>query len=204
MIEILLPNGSMLPLHALEDGAEGEIVVTIPGALPRYRLGDRVRVEGRWAATPCLDFRGRVGEVADLAGEKLDGGFVASVLVDLLPEDCGAAILLPWRGSDGQGYVLAVDKSSADLATRGDAALMAAFHYRQARRLGQLTPLRTLEEPRLAARVQAFFVARGMAIGDIKDRVLIADVDLASELLDALQPEPMSAQAAADCGANRP
>ena len=56
-------GSALLPLEALGDGDEGAVVVSQPGGLARYRLGDRVRVVGRIAATPLLEFIGRADRV---------------------------------------------------------------------------------------------------------------------------------------------
>jgi hypothetical protein len=203
-IEILKADGGCRLLHELADGDEGEAVITTPGGFPRYRLGDRVRVQGRALATPCLTFLHRAGESIDLVGEKLDAGFVSSALAETLSRTTAAATLLPWRDAGKQGYILAVDVGGPDLSSRADAALMASFRYREARALGQLAPLRVIEQRNLGASLQAFFAARGMLAGDIKDRALMTDITQAKALLAWLQAAESSAQASAESGVNRP
>ena len=58
------------PLEKLRKGNEYEVVVTTSGGLWRYRLGDRVLVDGFVQKTPSLRFLGRPGNVSDLFGEK--------------------------------------------------------------------------------------------------------------------------------------
>lgn len=58
------PGGRLRRLHQLDEGLEYELIVTAPGGFARYRLGDRVRVVGRWRAAPLLELAGRAGAPA--------------------------------------------------------------------------------------------------------------------------------------------
>jgi hypothetical protein len=169
--------------HTAADLREGEaygVVLTTGGGLYRYRLGDRVRVEGFLRRTPCLRFVGREDGVSDLCGEKLDGAFVAGVLDDLLaPGRPTFALLAPDTGLGGPGYTLYLDDVSADppadLGRRLDDALSANPHYRHCRRLGQLRPPAVF---RIARDGHTAYVEReaaaGRRVGDVKAAALSA------------------------------
>jgi hypothetical protein len=58
-LELEGPDGSLRLLHQAEDGGEYAVIVSQPAGLLRYRIGDRVRVTGRWQGTPCLEYLGR-------------------------------------------------------------------------------------------------------------------------------------------------
>jgi hypothetical protein len=143
--EFLDESGNVRRAHQLERGGRYEVVVTNGAGLWRYRLGDLVECTGHLHATPSLAFRGRLGRVTDLRGEKLSEPFVADVLAGLWTADerPGFAVLRP--RSDVAGYELLVS-SGADheLPARLDRALSQNPHYDLARRLGQLEPARVV------------------------------------------------------------
>src|SRR6185295_10242297 len=82
--EFLDPNGNARLAQQLESGVEYTVVVTTAGGLYRYRLADRVTVDGWCDATPSLRFLGKEDSISDLFGEKLSDAFVAGVLDSLL------------------------------------------------------------------------------------------------------------------------
>ena len=171
-------------LHELEDGAEYEVLVSQCGGLLRYRLGDRVRVSGRYRGVPLLEFLGRDDAVSDLVGEKLHEDFIAAQLDAL---GCGERLALLLPMADGAPhYRLLIEGEQTPDALAFDTALQGAHHYRIARQLGQLEAARTQAVPELGARVHRFFIERGQAAGDIKDRRLVSSAELASALYRAL------------------
>jgi hypothetical protein len=126
------------------------VVLTTAAGLWRYRLGDRVKVTGRVGRTPCLEFLGREGVVSDLCGEKLTPADAEAALDEAASATgvrFGFAMLVPTCGQRRLGYTLlvqpgpsapAVDASAFGLVI--DEALQRNYHYRHARRLGQLRP----------------------------------------------------------------
>ena len=176
-------------LGELETGAEYEVIVSQRGGLLRYRLGDRVRVTGRYRSVPLLEFLGRTQAVSDLVGEKLHEDFVSARLNGLGFGDC-SAVLLPVQGDSGlPHYHLLVEGTRAPDGATLDADLEQAHHYRIARQLGQLDCARASAVPDLASRLQRFFIGCGQAAGDIKDRCLISSPELAAAVYEAmLQP----------------
>lgn len=125
--------------HQLRTGATYEVVLSTGGGLYRYRLGDLVRVTGWLAATPCLRFLRRRGELSDLVGEKLEGDFVAAALARAIPPELGEASLRP-RPGQPPGYELLTTRAAASDAQLAalDARLRANPAYAWARDLGQL------------------------------------------------------------------
>ena len=155
-------DGGVLMAHELPDGGEYGVVLTTGGGLWRYRLGDRVRVDGFVGNTPSLRLVGRADRVVDRFGEKLSDGFVTGIIRELAPN--GAFALL---APDGGRYVLYTDAPADD--ARLDAALRRNPHYDHCRNLGQLAAPRVVRVPadayaRFAARLQG----EGMRFGDIK------------------------------------
>lgn len=187
LLELLRPDGSLAPLAELEQGEDGELIVSQKGGLLRYRLGDRVRVGPRFVATPTLDFLGRAGMISDLVGEKLEERFVADALEEA--EVSGAAVraLIPVR-SPRDHYVLLLDALEGSPQTaeaRLEAALSRGHHYQRARQLGQLGPVALKVHPRAAELLAGAALRRGMKLGDLKPSLLElapADAALLQEL----------------------
>lgn len=189
--EFLDDRGNILRLHELEAGHEYEIILTQTGGLYRYRIGDRVRVTHFYRATPCLEFIGRSDEVCDLVGEKLNESFVRACLARLPLQSSRFQTLLPATPDrEPSHYVLLIDESS-DCATSIEAelddALCEAYHYRVARRLGQLGAARVRVTPRARDAYYNYFMSRGLKWGDIKHQYLIKNLEDATNLLAALR-----------------
>lgn len=173
-------------LWELDSGGEYEVIVSQCGGLLRYRLGDRVRMAGRYRNVPLLEFLGRTEAVSDLVGEKLHEDFVGTTLSELGLTD-RSALLLPVQSDSGRAHycLLAEGLRAPDGATL-DAHLQRAYHYRIARQLGQLDCARAIAVSDLGARVQRFFIARGQAAGDIKDHRLMTSPELAAAMYEVL------------------
>ena len=82
--EFELDTGEVVPSWELRQGMRATPVVTTGGGLYRYRIDDLLEVTGRLGTTPCLRFLSKRGRVSDLVGEKLEEGFVAQTVMDLL------------------------------------------------------------------------------------------------------------------------
>ncbi len=178
-LEFAAEDGAVVRLHELRDGTEYSVILTQAGGLARYRMHDRVAVAGRYRGTPCLRFLGRDNQVSDVVGEKLHETFAREALEASLGRGMGCAFLVPVRrGSVGAAYVCVTDVEAAaepgriqGLETR----LALAFHYRQARLLGQLEPVRVVVRADARARYERHLLGRGMKWGSIKPSVLLTD-----------------------------
>lgn len=146
--EFLDDEGRLHPLDQLVEGARYEVVLTTGGGLWRYRLGDRVQVTGRKAATPCLEFVGRAGVVSDRFGEKLAEEFVSGVLAGLVHRSPGPAVfVLLAPESDGtRGHYVLFWQSDHAAPDPGmvDRLLCENPHYAWCRQLGQLEAVRVI------------------------------------------------------------
>lgn len=136
LFEFIDAAGDSHELHQLEEGAEYEVLLSNRAGFLRYRIGDRVRVQGKFRNTPCLSFIGRAGVVSDLVGEKLTLEFVEKKLGATLGSRYFC--LLPREA----GYQLWIDGHlSEELAEQCEIALGQSFHYHRARQQEQLRPL---------------------------------------------------------------
>jgi hypothetical protein len=184
-------QGNIVLLHELCTGQEYDIVLTQHGGLYRYRIGDRVRVTHFYRATPCLEFVGRSDAVCDLTGEKLHERFVRACLERLARPASGFHVLVPVLPARGVGYyLLIVDRlltTPAAMATAVDEALCEAYHYRQARRLGQLGPVQVRAVPAAREKYYQYWMDTGMKWGDIKQQYLFINPQHAAAWLIGLK-----------------
>ena len=171
------PEARPLLAHELEQGREYVVLLSTSGGLLRFRLGDLVRVEGFVDATPCLRFMGRADAVSDLVGEKLAATRVTAVLDDTLPSLFGGArprfaMLAPeWEAQPAYRLFLETDAPDERLTEAAEAierALREGFHYRYARELGQLGPVRAVRVREGVRQYEARCMALGQRAGDIK------------------------------------
>ncbi|MFP2930220.1 GH3 auxin-responsive promoter family protein [Pyxidicoccus sp. 3LG] len=166
--------------HELERGRAYTVLLSTSGGLLRYRLGDLVRVEGFLHATPCLRFLGRADAVCDLVGEKLAATRVGAVLDATLPALFGGArphfaMLAPeWPSApEPPAYRLFLESPApearlTEAAAAVERALCEGHHYRYARELGQLGPVRAVRVAEGMRRYEARCIALGQRAGDIK------------------------------------
>lgn len=184
--EFIDAQGNIKLLHELNTEGEYEIVLTQQGGLYRYRIGDRVRVTGYFKETPCLEFTGRNQTVCDLVGEKLNEQFVQDCLARLSLQSHFQTLLPVTK--DTPHYLLLTDSlpftSSPDtLENQLENLLCEAFHYRQARMLGQLGRVKICTAADARDDYYNYFISKGMKFGNIKHRYLISDIRDAEKLL---------------------
>jgi hypothetical protein len=176
--EFLDGLGEIHLLHELKVGATYEIVISQKGGLYRYKIGDRVRVTHYYLNTPCLEFIGRNAEISDLVGEKLNEDFVKDCLINLKLKDTFFQSLLPVLEPNPH-YVLLLDKAEENaeaIATKLDALLQKTYHYRQARLLGQLAPVRVFISSDIADLIVKCQIESGKKWGDIKHQIILNPV----------------------------
>jgi hypothetical protein len=119
-----------------------------------------------------LDFLGRAGLVSDLAGEKLSEAFVA----DGLPAEGGFRMLI--AQTDPPHYVLITDADAAPWSAAAvEQCLCRNPHYRYARKLGQLHPLRVVPVHHPLAAYLDRMARQGVRLGDIKPVALRPETD---------------------------
>jgi hypothetical protein len=161
--------------HELDSGQAYSVVLTTGGGLYRYHLGDVVTVVGRKHDCPLVRFAGRK-DVADWRGEKLHDVQAARIIESaftarrLTPS---FAMLACDTSGEVPNYVLYVEAAASEdelggIAETIERALEENFHYRYARRLGQLGPVRVFAARNAEASYLAACMARGQRAGDVK------------------------------------
>jgi len=172
-------------LDQVENGSVYTVVLTTGGGLYRYDLKDKVRVVGRFAGLPVIEFCGR-GGVSDVVGEKLEEGHVLRVIDSVLAAagiQVGFVLFAPEVDPGGAYYTLFIEpRAGVELAPERQRQLIEAvdkglkgnFHYKYARDIGQLRPpgLICVEPGRGREAFLARCAADGQRLGDIKQTVL--------------------------------
>src|ERR1035437_5589580 len=135
-------SGHLLLSSELQEKHEYHVILTTGGGLCRYRLDDRIAVDGMLGRTPSIRFVGKSAQVSDRMGEKLSDGFVASVFsklfegVQIRPS---FAMLAPDVDANGCRYTLYLSAdASSEMCAKLDLLLSANPHYAYCRRLTQL------------------------------------------------------------------
>ena len=171
--------------HELSPGATYVPIISTGGGFYRYRLGDAVRCTGFHHQAPILRFEGRIDQVSDLCGEKLNPRLVGSAIAGA-ERAAGAAftfaLLAPVAGTPPHYCFYAEGPSASAMAAAGDrveGALMESHGYRYARTLGQLGRIRTVAVRDGAARYLRARAAAGQRAGQVKPSHLDASLDWA-------------------------
>lgn len=157
----------------LQQGHEYNVLLTTGGGLWRYRLDDRVVVDGMLKRTPSIRFISKSEQFSDRVGEKLSDGFVASVflkLFDAARTRPSFAMLAPDMDAGESRYTLYINADAhPEMCFRLDCLLSANPHYAYCRQLGQLCPPRLFRVSDDAYRSYCQRLqAMGRSLGEIK------------------------------------
>lgn len=182
-------SGGVIPLWKVEEGRTYSLVISQRGGLYRYKIGDKVRINGIAEGTPCFDFVGR-DRSSDLVGEKVHEDFVADVIEALRRGSGSEKILLPIApANEAPYYVLLCEEgrdSSESLELSLDNLLRQSYHYDYARRRKQLERPLVIKCRLLGDQFIRFSIDAGVKSGDIKVPTLLADETIAWRFLQRL------------------
>lgn len=184
----------------LSEGEAYRVIMTTPGGLYRYDIGDRLRMRG-WAkpGLPMLEFVGRASDTSDLCGEKLTAEFVEQCLRPIR----GFRQVIADATSTPPSYVLLLDAAdvTADralaLVRQVEAALRENPQYRYARNLRQLGPLRVKRAHRPLEAWMTTGLGQGRRLGDVKPASLAREAWLPVDL--EINEEPGGIPKCASC-----
>jgi hypothetical protein len=190
------PAAPAVLAHELKRGAVYAPVISTGGGFYRYKLGDAVRCSGFHLQAPLLHFEGRIDQVSDLCGEKLNPRMVAQAL-GYAAQATGAtltfALLAPAAG-DPPGYRLYAEGVDAttlqNVCDAVERTLCDSHGYRYARALGQLTAIQGVPVRNGAARYLHARAEAGQRAGDIKPAHLDDGLDW-SVVFEGAAREPL-------------
>ena len=166
-LEFVDESGQERLVDEVSEGQEYRIVLTTPGGLYRYDIGDRVRCTGHTGLVPRFEFLGRAGLVSDLVGEKLTEDFVCRIVGELEWPAMLVAQIQP-----EPHYELWIDcrgsEVSVTLARDVEGRLKSNPQYAYARALGQIGPLSLMCKPGFIRECHDALLAKGRRLGDLK------------------------------------
>jgi hypothetical protein len=194
-IDLEHPHVRPVLAHELQLGAVYAPVISTAGGFYRYKLGDAVRCTGFHLQAPLLHFEGRIDQVSDICGEKLNPRMVAQALsyaAQATGTKLAFALLAPAR-CDPPGYRLYAE--GADVATLDrvcaavERKLCDSHAYQYARTLGQLTAIVGVPVSDGAARYLRARTGAGQRAGDVKPAHLDDRLDW-SAVFEEAEREP--------------
>ncbi|MBN2798142.1 MAG: GH3 auxin-responsive promoter family protein [Deltaproteobacteria bacterium] len=181
LLEFLpLDGGEARWAHEVEVGSEYRLVFSTTAGLYRYDIQDVVKVVGWYGRAPLLVFSRKDRDVLSVTGEKLTAAQVLEAVGQVLrPAPVGAALGV--RMAERPVYRFVIEGSPREgVAAALDGALQRLNgEYASKRRTDRLAPpeVRWVAEGTFA-RHRAMAHARGVALGQYKDPVLLHGADL--------------------------
>ena len=171
---LCLDTGKILPSWSLKVGMRVSPMISSGNGLLRYHLKDELKVEKGVSLPLSLVFQGRV-EGLDLVGEKM-GEDLAKNLLDLLCDNSQSPVsLLGVLNEEEKPFYLALFQGNElhevkikQMEEQGEEVLLKHFHYKLARELNQLGPLRVKVFPGATDYYLDLKKKSGMVEGDIK------------------------------------
>lgn len=178
-VDLDKPERTPLLAHELRTNGQYSPILSTGGGLYRYQLKDIVECVGTKMATPLIRFVGKLDNVSDTCGEKINARQVEKGLAKAtrtLDITCDVALLAPvWPNGTNAPvhYCLFVDANTDDtklatLAVLVEDELLQGHAFRYARDLGQLGPVHFARIRGGTAAVHETLVRAGLRAGDIK------------------------------------
>lgn len=170
-----LDSGKVIPAWSLRVGQQVAPVISTGSGLLRYRMGDHLQVSGLVDTVPALTFLGREDGV-DLVGEKLSSQTAQQLLDGIassFPVHTVSLVALEESDDNGRpGYIVLLEHDDdAELECvvgYAEKKLQENFHYRLARSLNQLNPVRVIAAHDMRDYYLDQCRQRGMIEGNIK------------------------------------
>lgn len=176
LIELMV-NNQIIPLHEAKINKTYTVIISQFNGYLRYNTNDMVKVTGFYFKTPILEFIGRDGQCCDLAGEKLSENILRDLFLDV--ED--PFLFVPDVSHEFPRYHIFY-AGKEDI--QWDSRLRKSHHYNLARELGQLRPPTVKRIESLSKIFFEFLTSQGILLGDIKERVLVVDIERAKSFLE--------------------
>lgn len=177
----IIKTGKVVPAWELKEGHEVSPIITTPNGLLRYKINDRLRVDGFDKSCPLLTFLER-NDGLDMVGEKLSRE-TATKLLGAYNGFCLVGVANPQVHNRPYYALLCTEKSTIPVQTL-DKELRQNYHYNLARDLNQLEMPRIIRVKDPLSLYQNLCRQKGMIKGNIKlESLLKIETD---ELLNAV------------------
>lgn len=188
-LEFVSEDEKIFLLHELKRNSVYRVIMSQKNGFLRYDTKDLIKVTSFYFKTPVLEFIGRAESVCDLAGEKIS----ETILQKLFQDIKSTMLFVPEISDELPSYKLYIDESNnSDIDW--DKKLATNYHYQLARDLGQLKPLNVIKVRDLNQKYLAFYQSRGMILGDIKEKMLLSNLDEAENFMKWIAKELQSSQ----------
>jgi len=171
--EFMSEDGDCLLPHQVQKDHSYSVIVTTGGGFYRYQLEDQVLVTGFIGNTPTLRFLGKLGNISDKYGEKINSLHVARIIKSLFNHyNFNFCMLAPDSSADKRFYTLYIESEiplSKQIANSLECKLRENYNYRYCVELGQLEPARIFRIAKDGYRTyEARCLERGQKQGNIK------------------------------------
>jgi hypothetical protein len=175
-------TNKVLLTHQLKKNKYYGVVVTTSGGLYRYNLNDVILVRGFYNNLPQIEFIGRLDNVSDIMGEKLNEIHVKESIKAVLKKNKlnpKFVMLAPERKGNTVFYTLFIECASlnCDMATNLDKELKKNYHYAYCRKIGQLKELRIFQIDSQASKNYMCKKAKSIKMGNVKQTFLSRELD---------------------------
>lgn len=171
--EFLDSSNKLHKLHEVKVGETYTLITTQLNGYLRYNTQDQVKVTGHYLKTPTLEFIGRSGQYSDLAGEKFSENGLRELILNQ------NFLVVPDDSQELPRYHIFCESDEVNW----DEKLKSIYHYNLARELSQLNSPIIHVVKNLGDLYLRFFQSQGMTLGDIKERTLLNDLNLARKFL---------------------
>ena len=166
--------GRIYLAHQLQKDEIYTVIVTTSGGLYRYNTNDTVKVTDFYKKIPLLKFMGRTNGVSDFFGEKLHETFVLTACKKVFSAVNIQPVFFVLIFEENH-YTLLIEDDFADIQLIEDLLeqeLEMNYHYKNCILLGQLFPVRCRKMNDGINKYIAFYLNKGLKMGDIKMKVL--------------------------------
>lgn len=184
-------TGNIFPLWQCLHNQIYELIITQKSGLVRYQMKDLVKIQHDPDNCITMEFVGRT-LTSDLVGEKLDSVFISHQMNNVFNAGENYLFLPLQQRSE---YIILHQKPLNLSVEQIEDFLFESYHYKLARQLGQLNPLKSLICPNLANKYLDFFTNKGTQLGSIKNSLLITDPKLANEFYEFIYTSQTSVSA---------
>ncbi len=177
-----LETNRIIPSWGLKKGQTVSPVISTGSGLFRYNLHDRLEVTGFIDQCPCFSYEGRVAET-NIAGEQLSSHLAQKVLNEISEHFTVNALSLlaiprDYTENTGPYYLILCDLGAEGvtpekISSFAEERLISHLHYKLARDLNQLGPVKVIMHPKARQLYQNLAAHSGRVIGTMKMEPLV-------------------------------
>jgi len=170
----------------LEKNKQYLLIVTTSGGFYRYNTGDIVKVKGYYNQSPTIEFLGKLDNVSDIVGEKINADSIEQIYLALRKEGVSSLkffMVAPEIKKGYSRYVIYLQSKDPKeklmkFRDQFEKKMSDNLYYNLARRSGQLKSLGIFK---IKKNAQESYITRctrlGQRVGNIKNNILNKNTD---------------------------